>query len=95
MSDCICAISIAFAGGEKQLVELVAVPNLSANDSSRFCMFLDSRSSRGTVDTSFSEISAPMEISGKRDAPADSASGPTAESGPANNAWAPNCEGID
>jgi hypothetical protein len=27
-----------------------------------------------------------MDISGKRDAPADSASGPTAESGPANNA---------
>jgi hypothetical protein len=31
-------------------------------------------------------MSAPMEISGKREAPADNASGPTAESGPANNA---------
>ena len=64
MSDCICAVSIALAGGERQLVELVAVPDFSAKDDSRFCMFLDSWSSRGTVDTSFSEISAPMDISG-------------------------------
>ena len=54
---------------------------------------LDSRASKGTVDTSLSEISAPIVIAGKREAPADKASGPTAESGPANDAWDLKCKG--